>query len=249
MYNQDVLIGIIIELKKNYNSLNEFAKAAGVNAGYLSKIINKRTLNAPTPNILEKLSNTSILHKDDYYSRMMSACGYIYNTLSNENIKIAKEKSSLMSLDEKKEKMLNYMNENKIENLFAIPLYNTIKSSLNNSEKYIEGYIPVNPHMYNMKAADEYFYLKILDDSMDKKYQEGDYVLMRKSSTIKNDIIALLVIDNNTIIRKITLQGSLVLLEPLSTNNKYKTQACEKSKIKIIGTVIGHIGYEKGGNL
>lgn len=102
MYNQDVLIGIIIELKKNYNSLNEFAKAAGVNAGYLSKIINKRTLNAPTPNILEKLSNTSILHKDEYYSKMMNACGYINNTLSNENMKIAKEKSNLMSLDEKR---------------------------------------------------------------------------------------------------------------------------------------------------
>ena len=246
MYNQDVLIGIIIELKNNYNSLNEFAKIAGVNAGYLSKILNKRTLNAPTPNILEKLSNTSILHKDEYYSRMMNACGYINNTLSNENIKIAKEESNLMSLHEKKEKLLDYMNKNNIENLFAIPLYNIVKSSLNDSQEYIEGYIPVNPHMYNMKNPDEYFYLKISDDSMDKKYQEGDYILMKKSSTIKNDTIALLVLDNNTIIRKITLQGNLVLLEPLSNNaNKYKMKACEKSEIKILGTVIGYIGYER----
>lgn len=246
MYNQDVLISIIIELKNNYNSLNEFAKIAGVNAGYLSKILNKRTLNAPTPNILEKLSNTSILHKDEYYSRMMNACGYINNTLSNENIKIAKEESNLMSLDEKKEKLLDYMNKNNIENLFAIPLYNIVKSSLNDSQEYIEGYIPVNPHMYNMKNPDEYFYLKISDDSMDKKYQEGDYILMKKSSTIKNDTIALLVLDNNTIIRKITLQGNLVLLEPLSNNaNKYKMKACEKSEIKILGIVIGYIGYER----
>lgn len=244
MYNQDVLISIIIELKKNYNSLNEFAKAAGVNAGYLSKIINKRTLNAPTPNILEKLSNTSILHKDEYYSKMMNACGYINNTLSNENMKIAKEKSNLMSLDEKKEKLLNYMNKNNIENLFAIPLYNIVKSSLNDSQKYIEGYIPVNPHMYNMKNPDEYFYLKISDDSMDKKYQEGDYILMQKSSNIKNDTIALLVIDNTTIVRKITIQDNLLLLEPLSNNTKYKTKVCEKSKVTILGIVIGFIGYE-----
>lgn len=245
MYNQDILIAIITELKNNYPSLNEFAKVAGVNAGYLSKILNKRTLNAPTPNILEKLSNTSILHKDEYYSRMMNACGYINNTLSNENIEIAKEKSSSMSLDEKKQKMLDYMNKNNIENLFAIPLYNMVKSSLNDSKEYIEGYIPVNPHMYNMKNAEEYFYLKMLDDSMDKKYKEGDYILMKKSSKIKNDTIALLFVDNITIIRKITSQENFVLLEPLSNNSKYKTKVCEKSKVKILGIAIGYIGYER----
>ena len=107
MYNQDILINIITELKSNYPSLNEFAKKADVNAGYISKILNKRTINPPTPNILEKLSNTSILHKDEYYSKMMSACGYLNDTLSNETIEIAKNKSNSTSLDEKKKKLLD----------------------------------------------------------------------------------------------------------------------------------------------
>lgn len=245
MYNQDILINIINELKSNYPSLNEFAKKADVNAGYISKILNKRTINPPTPNILEKLSNTSILHKDEYYSKMMSACGYLNNTLSREKIEIAKSKSNLTSIDEKKRKLLDYINKNNIESLFAVPLYRKIEKDLETSEGNIEGYIPLNPHMYNMKNPDDYFYLRMYDDSMDKKYQEGDYILMKKSSVTKNDTIALVILDNTLLIRQITLQGDLLLLEPLSSNTtKYKTQACPREKVKILGTVIGYIGYE-----
>ena len=138
------------------------------------------------------------------------------------------------------------MNENNIENLFAIPLYNKIEQNLQYSERYIEGYIPLNPSMYNMKNPNEYFYFKMPDDSMDNKYQEGDYILMKKSSNIKNDTIALLVLDNTILIRQITAQGDLLLLEPLSYNtSKYKTQACPKESVKILGRVIGYIGYER----
>lgn len=245
MYSQDILITIITELKKNYSSLNEFAKKAGVNAGYISKILNKRTTNPPTPNILEKLSNTSILNKDEYYSKMMTACGYLNDTVSNEEIQIAKNKSNSTSIDEKKKKLLEYISKNNIESLFAVPLYKKIEKSLDASEKYIEGYIPLNPHMYNMKNPDDYFYFRMYDDSMNKKYQEGDYVLMKKSSTIKKDTITLLILDNNILIRKVTIQDNLLLLEPLSLNTtKYKTQVCQKEQVKIIGTVIGYIGYE-----
>lgn len=246
MYNQDILINIITELKSNYPSLNEFAKKADVNAGYISKILNKRTTNPPTPSILEKLSNTSILHKDEYYSKMMSACGYLNDTVSNVEIEIAKNKSNSISIDEKKKKLLEYISKNNIENLFAVPLYKKIEKNLDASEEYIEGYIPLNPHMYNMKSPDDYFYFRMYDDSMDKKYQEGDYILMKKSPIIKNDIISLIVLDNTTLIRKITTQGDLLLLEPLSSNTtKYKTQACPKEKITVLGTVIGYTGYEK----
>lgn len=245
MYNQDILINIITELKSNYPSLNEFAKKSEVNAGYISKILNKRTTNPPTPSILEKLSNTSILHKDEYYSKMMSACGYLNDTVSNEEIEIAKNKSNLTSIDEKKKKLLEYISKNNIESLFAVPLYRKIEKSLDASEEYIEGYIPLNPHMYNMKNPDDYFYFRMYDDSMDKKYQEGDYILMKKSSAIKNDTIALVILDNTLLIRQITLQGDLLLLEPLSSNTtRYKTQACSKEKVKIVGIVIGYTGYE-----
>ena len=69
---------------------------------------------------------------------------------------------------------------------------------------------------------------------------------MKKSANIKNDTIALIILDNTTLIRKVNLQGNLLLLEPLSSNTtKYKTQACPKENVKILGTVIGYIGYEK----
>lgn len=155
------------------------------------------------------------------------------------------DKTKNLPLEEKRKKLLDFMNENNIENLFAIPLYNKIEQNLQYSERYIEGYIPLNPSMYNMKNPDDYFYFRMYDDSMNKKYQEGDYVLMKKSSTIKKDTITLLILDNNILIRKVTIQDNLLLLEPLSLNTtKYKTQVCQKEQVKIIGTVIGYIGYE-----
>lgn len=156
------------------------------------------------------------------------------------------DKTKNLPLEEKRKKLLDFMNENNIENLFAIPLYNKIEQNLQYSERYIEGYIPLNPSMYNMKNPDDYFYFRMYDDSMDNKYQEGDYILMKKSSNIKNDTIALVILDNTTLIRQITAQGDLLLLEPLSSNTtKYKTQACPKESVKILGTVIGYIGYER----
>lgn len=166
--------------------------------------------------------------------------------IDKEQMEDSKARSYSMSIDEKKEELLTYVSENHIDALFAIPLYSKIKLSLEDSENFIEGYIPLNPHMYNMKKPDGYFYLRMYDDSMNQKYQEGDCILMKKNSTIKNDTIVLLIYNNSTLIRKVTSQGDLVLLEPLSSNTtKYKTQACPKENVKILGTVIGYIGYER----
>lgn len=155
--------------------------------------------------------------------------------------------SNNLSLDEKKSLMLDYMNKYNIDSLFPIPVYSEIKEDIfSTGDKYITNYIPVNPELYNMDSPKKYFYIKISDDSMDKKYKKGDYILMKKTSSIKSDSISLVIVDNVALIRKITSQGDLVLLEPLSHNNtQYKTQACPKENVKVLGTVIGHIGYER----
>lgn len=165
--------------------------------------------------------------------------------LTKKDMEDIKNNSKSMSLDEKEETMLNYMNENNIESLFAIPLYNKIDQTIDNSEKNIEGYIPVSPLIYNMENPNNYFYLKISDESMNQKYQLGDYVLMKKNNTIINDSISLVVLEGKVVIRKINCQDNLVLLEPLSNNGNYKIQACSKSDINVLGLAIGYIGYEK----
>lgn len=157
-----------------------------------------------------------------------------------------RNKSNSLTLEEKKEKMLDYMNKYNIESLSPIPVYSRInEKGFKLVDKFIDEYITIDTKLYNIDSPQNFFYVKIADDSMNKKYQEGDYILMKKSSNIKNDTIALISLDNTTLIRKITLQGDLLLLEPLSSTTKYKTQACPKESVKILGTVIGYIGYER----
>lgn len=158
-----------------------------------------------------------------------------------------KNNSNTLSLNEKKEKLINYMNKYNVESLSPIPVYSRInEKSFKLIDKYIDEYITLDTKLYNIDSPTNFFYIKISDDSMNQKYQNGDYILMKKISDIINDSIALIVVDNKSLIRKITLQeDNLVLLEPLSNNTKYKTKACEKEKVKILGTVIGHIGYER----
>jgi len=158
-----------------------------------------------------------------------------------------RNKSNKLSLEEKKKQMLDYMNKYNTDSLSPIPVYSKInKKGFKLVDKYIDEYITIDTKLYNIDSPANFFYVKIVDDSMNKKYQEGDYILMKKSSTTKNDTIALVILDNATLIRRITLQGDLVLLEPLTSNTaKYKTQASPKEKVKILGTVIGYIGYEK----
>lgn len=157
-----------------------------------------------------------------------------------------KNNSNKLSLDEKKEKMLNYMDKYNLDSLSPIPVYSKInEKGFKLNENYIDEYITLDTKLYNIDSPKNFFYVKVADDSINQKYQKGDYILMKKTSDIKNDTITLLVADNKTIIRKITCQDSLILLESLSNNDKYKTQAISKDKIKILGTVIGHIGYER----
>ena len=158
-----------------------------------------------------------------------------------------RNKSNALTLEEKKKKMLDYMNKYNIESLSPIPVYSRInEKGFKLVDKYIDEYITIDTKLYNIDSPQNFFYVKIADDSMHKKYQEGDYILMKKSSNIKNDTIALVILDSTTLIRQITAQGDLLLLEPLSYNtSKYKTQACPKESVKILGTVIGYIGYER----
>ena len=158
-----------------------------------------------------------------------------------------RNKSNALTLEEKKKKMLDYMNKYNIESLSPIPVYSRInEKGFKLVDKYIDEYITIDTKLYNIDSPQNFFYVKIADDSMNKKYQEGDYILMKKSSNIKNDTIALVILDSTTLIRQITAQGDLLLLEPLSYNtSKYKTQACPKESVKILGRVIGYIGYER----
>ena len=55
MYNQDKFIEILKKCLRDY-SLNEYSRIAGVDAGYISRILNKKRKNPPSPSVLKKIA-------------------------------------------------------------------------------------------------------------------------------------------------------------------------------------------------
>ncbi len=74
MYQHDLLIEIIKKAQGD-NSLNEFSRLSDIDSAYLSRIINKKRTNPPSPKILEKLARVSKWITT--YEELMQICGYL----------------------------------------------------------------------------------------------------------------------------------------------------------------------------
>lgn len=74
MYNQDKLIDII-KASQGHLSLNEFARISDIDSAYLSRILNKKRTNPPSPKVLKKLADAS--HGVTTYEELMTICGHI----------------------------------------------------------------------------------------------------------------------------------------------------------------------------
>ena len=72
---------ILQQISNTYASTSEFAEKSDVNRTYLSKYINMKLNNPPTPKILEKIAKSS--HSIVNYSELMKICGYIIDLTPN----------------------------------------------------------------------------------------------------------------------------------------------------------------------
>lgn len=66
---------LLIEKAMGDRKISQYAEDSGVNRTYLSKYINQRLDNPPTPDILKRLSNAS--YNNISYEKFMEAAGYI----------------------------------------------------------------------------------------------------------------------------------------------------------------------------
>lgn len=83
MFNQDKFANILKKINENYNTMTDFGKSASFDRTYISKYINKKLSNPPTPKILEKIAKAS--KGITTYSELMQICGYInINEYDNE---------------------------------------------------------------------------------------------------------------------------------------------------------------------
>lgn len=84
MFNQDNFANILKRINETYDTMTDFGKSASFDRTYISKYINKKLTNPPTPKILEKIAKAS--HGITSYKELMQICGYLddfsYNRLT-----------------------------------------------------------------------------------------------------------------------------------------------------------------------
>lgn len=226
MFNKDDFSNILIKINNTYDTMTEFGEKASFDRTYISKYINKKLDNPPTPKILVKLSKAS--NGITSYEELMKICGYIDEKdfdvyLSSQN------------------------NQYDIHPLFNIPVLGKIAAGQPIlANEYLEGYLPVDPNVYGMKTHDDYFYLKVSGESMNLKVHNGDYALIHKQDYANDgDIIVAIVNgdDEATLKKYKRINENTIALEPMSTLPMEPIYVnLKETKFQIIGKAIGQFG-------
>lgn len=102
-----------------------------------------------------------------------------------------------------------------------------------------EGYIPTDKQF--ILTDNEYFYLRIKDDSMSNEFKKGSLVLVQKQDHVESgDLGAVIVNDSEAIIRQVFIKDQLITLMPQSDNQEFQPQIYDISRenVRIIGKVI-----------
>lgn len=109
------------------------------------------------------------------------------------------------------------------------------------AEENIEGYADLK-ELLDLPA--DVFLLKVSGDSMiDEGIMDGDYVAVKPSKTIENSKIAVVLLDDETTVKRIYVQGDQIALQPANKAAGYKTKYVKRGneKIQIVGKVVGCI--------
>lgn len=209
MYNQDKFIEILKKCLRDY-SLNEYSRIAGVDAGYISRILNKKRKNPPSPSVLKKIADTSI--GITTYEELMEICGYI-------------------ARDTTFKKITNSLNHSYSNSFFTVPLFISKDGNLYKTKQDVM--LPIK-----WDGDHSYFAYTASDDSMAPLLNIDDIAIIEKQETneFENGKTYLLELENKILIRKIIDTGNS--LELHSMNPYYPIIKTTKDKIKIIGKVI-----------
>lgn len=78
---------------------------------------------------------------------------------------------------------------------------------------------------------------------MNQLIKDGAFAFIRRTNTVKDGQIAVIIINSNQVVlRKFFKQGELVILEAMSSDNKFNTEVYTKdSNIQVIGEYVGKI--------
>lgn len=95
----------------------------------------------------------------------------------------------------------------------------------------------------NFSSAFTYFGLKVKGDSMNELFEDGEVIIVRKTSLVHNDDIVIAFVGDEATCKEYYYDenNNSINLIPHSTNSKHKKQVYSVDEVKIIGLVEGSL--------
>ena len=239
MFNKEKFSEILKKIYNTFDNQRDFADATGVNRGYLSRYMNMKISNPPSPKILINIANAS--KGITTYDELMKICGYI-NIGGFSDINLNSNEMNILT------KMLLDYKEflNKEHSYERFDDYKYVSSLPKDSrEKIIIAFrrnsldLILNTHKNN--EENDYFEFASEDDAMFPLLDVGDIALVYKQDYIEDSATYLINIDNHNTIRKFKLSTDKTYYILSAMNGYYKDiqlNISDLNKIKILGKVI-----------
>lgn len=221
---------IIKKYRTEYQlSQREFAKRAGISYTYISALEKNKDYRtgkpiSPTLETVRDVAKGMNIQVDDLLKVLDDEQELTLNAQNNS------QKSMLDDLKDK---------------LFLIPIVGRVPAGEPLlAEENIEGYLPIDPIMYNLSSPDNLFFLKVVGESMNKVVADGSFVLVKKQDYAETgDVVVAIVNGDNeaTLKRFKDLENNFIMLEPDSTYAEFAPRIVNlrDTEFRIIGKVIG----------
>lgn len=131
---------------------------------------------------------------------------------------------------------------------YMCPVYGQISAGQPNwAEECIEGRLPLDPDLMGIVNPEEHFFLRVNGESMNKIVRNGAFALIHKQDIVEDGEIAVVLVNGyDATLKKFTKQGDMIILEPQSDDDNFKTQVYDKNTpIKILGKYVGKMEINK----
>lgn len=132
--------------------------------------------------------------------------------------------------------------------VYMCPVYGQISAGQPNwAEECIEGRLMLDPDLMGIVNPEEHFFLRVNGESMNKVIRNGAFALIHKQDTVESGEIAVVLVNGyDATLKKFTRQGDLIILEPQSNDETFKTQVYDKTTpIQILGKYVGKMEINK----
>lgn len=93
----------------------------------------------------------------------------------------------------------------------------------------------------NISNPEEYFFLRVNGESMNKVVKNGAFALIHKQEDVDDGEIAVVLVNGDeATLKRFSKQNGIVILEPISGDPTYTTQVYDSTtEIHILGKYVG----------